>query len=168
MAHRLLALQNSSKPLTTTKWLNKIKKPFHNAIYIKFVKKASTQDPIRSLRYIKYYSLNTISDFKHFSNSISNNCQKVSSRTGSEANLSENKVTNSIFKQQKLQTGSNISNIYITYFLLWVFAIYIMCYIKLEIYIGRNFLKDYFYWYCQQNISAEAKKSLIPYNLTCE
>ena len=38
--------------------------------------------------------------------------------------------------------------------------------IKSEIQIGRRFLKNRFYCYCQQIIFAVAKESLIPYNFT--
>ena len=41
-----------------------------------------------------------------------------------------------------------------------------MYYIVSEIYIDGRFLEDCFYYYSEQIISAVAKESLIPYNLT--
>ena len=74
------------------------KAPFHDAILHKSVKKTSMSDSVKSLWYIKYYSLSSTKDLEHSSNSINNNCQKISSRTRIEAKVSENKVTNSILK----------------------------------------------------------------------
>ena len=45
-----------------------------------------------------YYSLSSTRSFEHCSNSISNNCQKISSRARSETKISENKGTNSILE----------------------------------------------------------------------
>ena len=56
------------------------------------------QDSVKFLWYIKYYSLSSTKDLKYSSNSVSSNCQKNSSKTGHEAKISENKVTNSISK----------------------------------------------------------------------
>ena len=53
---------------------------------------------VKSSRYIKYYSLSSIRGFDHSSNSVSSNCQEISSRTKSEANISENTVTKSVLK----------------------------------------------------------------------
>ena len=52
--------------------------------------KSSMPNSLKDLRYIKYYSLSSTIGLEHFSNFISNNCQNISSTTGSEAKLSEN------------------------------------------------------------------------------
>ena len=61
------------------------------------------------------------------------------------------------------------SIIYIVYRILCMLYMrfcYVMYYIVSEIYIGGRFLEHCFYYYSQQIISAVAKESLIPYNLT--
>ena len=55
------------------------------------------QDSVKKIWYIKYYSLSS-RGLEHSSNSISYKCQNISSKTGSEVNISEKKVTNSILK----------------------------------------------------------------------
>ena len=55
-------------------------------------------DTVKSLSYIKHYSLSSTRGLEYSSNYISNTCQKISSRTESEAKITENKVANSILK----------------------------------------------------------------------
>ena len=50
-----------------------------NSIGLKFVKKASMSNPVKSLEYIKCYSLSSPRIVKSPSNSIRYNCQKISS-----------------------------------------------------------------------------------------
>ena len=64
----------------------------------KSVKKTSIPDSVKSLWYSNYCNLSSTWGLEHFSNSISNNGQKDSSSTGSEAKVSESKVTNNILK----------------------------------------------------------------------
>ena len=56
-------------------------------------------DSVKSHWHIKYYSLSSIRDFEHSSDSISNNRQKIGRRTRSEAKKSENIVTKSILNE---------------------------------------------------------------------
>ena len=56
-------------------------------------------DSVKSHWHIKYYSLSSIRDFEHSSNSISNNRQKIGRRTRSEAKKSENIVMKSILNE---------------------------------------------------------------------
>ena len=57
-------------------------------------------DSVKSLWYIKFYILSSTNGLEHSSNSIGNNCQKISSRMGIEEKSSENKVTNYIWKTE--------------------------------------------------------------------
>ena len=100
-------LQIDSKSYTTTKWLNKIKHLFITPYKPNFVKKISMKySDISSLWYIKRYSLSSTRGFEH---SITNNSQKASNRTVSEAKINENKKTNNIFKKFSNATfGLNI------------------------------------------------------------
>ena len=56
-------------------------------------------DSVKSHWYIKYYSLSSIRDFEHSSNSISNKRQKIGRRMRSEAKNSENIVIKSILNE---------------------------------------------------------------------
>ena len=57
-------------------------------------------------------------------------------------------------------------HVYILYYISYTLSrCYAMHYIVPEIRIGGKFLKNYFYCYSQEIISAVAEESLIPYNL---
>ena len=57
---------------------------------LKYVKKTSMPDSVKSLWNIKYYSLSSTRGLEHSTNSICNNCQKIGSINRSEARISEN------------------------------------------------------------------------------
>ena len=70
--------------------------------------------PVRRLWYVKYYSLSSTAVLGHFNYSISNKCQKVISRTRSEAKISDNKVTTSILKLTEFSNTTNGLNTLVT------------------------------------------------------
>ena len=72
-------MQNHLKPSITEKRRNKAKYPVWNSIKLKFVKKTSMLKPVKSLGYIKCHSLSTPRPVKIPTNSIRNNCEKISS-----------------------------------------------------------------------------------------
>ena len=57
-------------------------------------------DSVKSVWYIKYNSLISTRGIELSINSISNNCEKIISRTGKEAKFSENIATNNILKTE--------------------------------------------------------------------
>ena len=62
------------------------------------MKISTIPDYLKCLWYTKYYRMSNTRGLAHSANSISNNCQKISSWMKNEAKISKNKVTNSILK----------------------------------------------------------------------
>ena len=76
---RRFPIQNHSKPSIYEKRRNKAKYLTWNSIRLKIVKKISMPNPVKSLSYIKCYSLSSPRPVKSPSNSIRYNCQKICS-----------------------------------------------------------------------------------------
>ena len=74
---RRLTIQNHSKLSITEKRQNKAKYLTWNSIGLKFVKKTSIPNPVKSLKYIKWYSSSSPRLIKSPSNSTRYNCQKI-------------------------------------------------------------------------------------------
>ena len=72
-----LFIQNYSKPSITEKKKNKAKYLTWNSIRLKFVKKTSMSNPVKSLGYIKCHSLSSPRLVKSPSNSVRYNCEKI-------------------------------------------------------------------------------------------
>ena len=72
-----LFIQNYSKPSITEKRKNKAKYLTWNSITLKFVKKTSMSNPVKSLGYIKCHSLSSPRLAKSPSNSVRYNCEKI-------------------------------------------------------------------------------------------
>ena len=77
---RRLSIQNHLKPSIPEKKQSKTKYPTGDTVSPEFVKKPRMSDPVKSLGYIKCYSLSSLRLIK--SNSISKryNCQKILSK----------------------------------------------------------------------------------------
>ena len=67
-------------------------------------------DPVKTLWYIKYYILNSNGRLEHSSYSISSNCQKICSRTGSEGKISENEFSNATYGLNTVLTTKQSKN----------------------------------------------------------
>ena len=74
---RRLTIQNHSKLSITEKRQNKAKYLTWNSIGLRFVKKTSIPNPVKSLKYIKCYSSSSPRLIKSPSNSTRYNCQKI-------------------------------------------------------------------------------------------
>ena len=74
-----LPIQNHLRPFFTEKRSNKVKHRTWNSIRFKFVKKISSQNSVKSLWYIKYYSSSGSRPVKIPSNSIRYNYQEICS-----------------------------------------------------------------------------------------
>ena len=74
---RRLTIQNHSKLSITEKRQNKAKYLTWNSIGLKFVKKTSIPNPVKSLKCIKCYSSSSPRPIKSPSNSTRYNCQKI-------------------------------------------------------------------------------------------
>ena len=72
-----LSIQNHSKPSITEKRRNKAKYLTWNFIRLKFVKKTSMPNPVKSLGYIKCHSSNSSRPVKSPRNSTRYNCNKI-------------------------------------------------------------------------------------------
>ena len=84
-----LPFQNRLKLSITEKRRNKVKYVNWSSIMLKFVKKTSMQNPVKSLGYIKCYSLSSPRPVKSPSNSISYNCQRICSWSRRPKNILE-------------------------------------------------------------------------------
>ena len=74
-----LTIQNHLKPAFTEKRRNKAKYLTWNSTRVKFVKKTSMPNPVKSLGYIKCYSSSSPRCVKSPSNSIRCNCERICS-----------------------------------------------------------------------------------------
>ena len=72
-----LCIQNHSKPSITKKIGNKVKYLKWNSIRLKFMKKFSMLNSVKSLEYIRCYSTSSPRPVKSSSNSIRYNYQKI-------------------------------------------------------------------------------------------
>ena len=73
-----LPIQNQTKPCITEKRRNQANYLIWNSI-LKFVKKTSMLNPVKSFGYIKWYSSSSPRPVKSPSNSIRRSCQKICS-----------------------------------------------------------------------------------------
>ena len=78
----ILSIQNLSKLSITEKRRNKAKYLTWNSIRLKFVKKTSMPNPVKSLGYIKCHSSSSPRPVESPSNSIRYNCEKICSWSG--------------------------------------------------------------------------------------
>ena len=74
-----LRIKNHLKPSITEKRRNKAKYLIWHSIRVKFLKKTSMPNPVKSFGYIKCYSSSSPKSVKSPSNSIRYNCQKICS-----------------------------------------------------------------------------------------
>ena len=74
-----LPIQNHSKPSITEKRRNKAKYLTWNSVRLKFVKKTSMPNPVKSFEYIKCYRLRSPRPVKSSCNSIRYNYKKICS-----------------------------------------------------------------------------------------
>ena len=72
-----LSIQNHSKPSINEKRRNKVKCLSWNSMRLKFGKKASVSNPVKSLGYIKCHNLSSPRPTESPSNSIRYNCEKI-------------------------------------------------------------------------------------------
>ena len=75
----ILSILNHLKLSITKKRRNKAKYLSWNSIKLKFVKRSSMPNPVKSLGYIKCYSLNSPRPVKSPSNSIGYDCKNICS-----------------------------------------------------------------------------------------
>ena len=70
-------IQINSKESITEKRRNKVKYLAWNSIRLKFAKRTSMSNPVKSLEYIECYRLSSHRSVKSLSNSIRYNCKKI-------------------------------------------------------------------------------------------